>query len=56
MFEVFFVESGAGVMKIDGAQQQLLPGVCIVVEPGEEHEITNSGDCELVLNYFGLVP
>ena len=28
-------------------------GVCLVVEPGERHEITNSGSAKLVLIYFG---
>ena len=54
MFEVFFAESGVGVMKIGGAEHQLARGVCIVVEPGELHEITNTGVADLVLNYFGI--
>ena len=54
MFEVFFVESGAGTMKIAGTEHQLERGVCILVEPGELHEISNTGSAELVLNYFGV--
>jgi mannose-6-phosphate isomerase-like protein (cupin superfamily) len=54
MFEVFFVESGEGVMLLDGAPQRLEPGVCVLVEPGERHEITNNGESDLVLNYFGV--
>ena len=54
MFEVFFVESGAGTMRIAGAEHQLTRGVCILVEPGERHEITNTGSSDLVLNYFGV--
>lgn len=54
MFEVFFVESGAGLMKIGGAEHELLSGVCVLVEPGERHEITNTGSSDLVLNYFGV--
>jgi quercetin dioxygenase-like cupin family protein len=54
MYEVFFVEAGAGVMKIGGAEHQLAHGVCILVEPRERHELTNTGTADLVLNYFGV--
>jgi len=54
MFEVFFVESGAGVIKICGTEHSLQSGVCVLVEPGERHEITNTGSSDLVLNYFGI--
>ena len=54
MFEVFFVEAGRGVMKIAGAEHQLEQGVCILVEAGERHEITNTSSSDLVLNYFGV--
>ena len=54
MFEVFLVESGAGLMTIDGVEHRLERGRCIVVEPAERHEITNDGPSELVLIYFGV--
>ena len=54
MFEIFFVESGAGLMTIADAPHLLERGVCIMVEPGERHEITNIGAAELVLLYFGV--
>lgn len=54
MSEVFFVESGSGVIHIDGQNYPLQPGTCIAVEPGEVHEITNNGSTDLVLTYFGL--
>ena len=54
MFEVFYVESGRGVMRIGAAEHQLEPGVCVLVEPGERHEITNNGSADLVLMYFGV--
>ena len=54
MFEVFFVESGAGSITISGGEHQLTRGVCLMVEPGELHEITNNGTAELVLIYFGI--
>lgn len=54
MCEVFFVESGAGLMLINGQNYPLTPGVCIAVEAGEQHELQNTGSDELVLTYFGL--
>ncbi|WP_346289864.1 cupin domain-containing protein [Sphaerothrix gracilis] len=54
MGEVFFVEAGSGIIQIDGSEYGLRPGTCIVVEPGEVHEVINTGTCELVLTYFGI--
>ena len=54
MFEVFFVESGSGVIKIAETAHELAAGVCVLIEPGERHEITNTGAGDLVLNYFGI--
>lgn len=54
MYEVFFVEAGEGTIRIDGQPYTLQPGTCITVEPGEEHEVSNTGPGDLVLTYFGL--
>ena len=54
MHEVFFVESGAGLIRVDGTEHPLTPGVCVAVRPGEVHEIVNEGAEELVLTYFGV--
>lgn len=54
MGEVFFVESGEGAIWIDDIVYPLLPGTCVAVEPGERHEIQNTGSGELVLTYFGI--
>jgi quercetin dioxygenase-like cupin family protein len=54
MCEVFFVESGQGWIRIDGQDYVLEPGVCIAVEVGEVHELSNPGLEELVVTYFGL--
>lgn len=54
MCEVFFVEAGLGTISIDGQDHVLSPGVCVAVEPGETHEVCNTGSEELVLTYFGL--
>ena len=54
MFEVFLVESGSGVIRVDGEEHRLEKGTCVVVQPGEVHEIVNSGTGVLVLTYFGI--
>jgi quercetin dioxygenase-like cupin family protein len=54
MCEVFFVELGTGVIQIDQVDCELSPGVCVVIEPGEVHEVKNTGETELVLTYLGL--
>jgi mannose-6-phosphate isomerase-like protein (cupin superfamily) len=54
MCEVFFVEAGTGMIYINDQEYALTPGSCIAVEPGEIHEIKNTGTTELVLTYFGL--
>lgn len=54
MCEVFFVESGHGIIQIDGQSHTLSAGVCVAVEPGEVHEVCNTGQEELVLTYLGL--
>jgi quercetin dioxygenase-like cupin family protein len=54
MYEVFFVEAGRGVISVDGAEHALEPGRCVMVEPGEVHELRNDGADELVLTYFGI--
>lgn len=54
MAEVFSVESGCGEIRINDVAYVLAPGTVAVVEPGDVHEITNTGDTELVINYFGV--
>ncbi|NJM85767.1 MAG: cupin domain-containing protein [Leptolyngbyaceae cyanobacterium SL_1_1] len=51
--EVFFVEAGNGIIRINGADYTLQVGTCIAVEP-REHEVLDTGSTELVLTYFGL--
>jgi quercetin dioxygenase-like cupin family protein len=52
--EVFFVEEGTGIIRVEGAEHTLAPGICAAVEPGEEHEIVNAGVEDLILLYFGV--
>lgn len=54
MSEVFFVESGSGKICVDGVDVALEPGVCVAIAPHEVHEVSNTGEEELVLTYFGI--
>ena len=54
MGEVFMVQSGEGLITVDGITHNLRPGACAVVEPGEYHELENYGEEDLVLIYFGI--
>ena len=55
MTEIFTVESGCGEIRIDDVAYVFSVGMTIVVEPGEVHEIINSGDHDLVVTYFGVL-
>jgi mannose-6-phosphate isomerase-like protein (cupin superfamily) len=55
MAEVFTVESGTGEIRIDDVGYVFSAGTTAVVEPGEVHEIINTGNTELVVSYFGIV-
>ncbi len=55
MYEVFWVEGGAGTLVVDGAAYPVGPGTCAVVAPGEVHEWASTGPDGLVLTYFGLL-
>ncbi len=48
------MEAGAGTIYVDGKEYALVPGNCVAVEPGELHEVVNTGTSELILTYFGL--
>ena len=54
LYEVFFVEAGVGVIHVNGEAHRLGPGTCVVVAPGEVHEVANSGLGDLILTYFGV--
>lgn len=54
MYEVFFVRRGRGVIVVDGIEHLLAENECVLIAPGEHHEISNPYTEELVLLYFGL--
>ncbi len=54
MFETFYIERGEGIVAIDDTNVALEKGMCVTVEPGEAHELKNTGKEELVVLVFGL--
>lgn len=54
MFETFYIEQGEGIVAIDDTNVALEKGMCITVEPGEAHEIKNTGKEDLLIIVFGL--
>lgn len=46
--------SGTGTITIDGETFKLKKDACVIIEPGEYHELINSGSDDLVMDYFGL--
>ncbi len=54
MTEVFFIVSGSGEIRINQKNYSLTTGNCITVEPGESHELVNSGETDMVVIYFGI--
>jgi mannose-6-phosphate isomerase-like protein (cupin superfamily) len=55
MWEMFLCVDGNGTMKVNHTTFALHPGICVLVEPGEMHEIENTSSQQLVLNTLGVV-
>jgi len=55
MYELFFVENGRGIIKINNEIFEVDAGVCLVAEPQEIHEIKNDSDSFLIITYFGVI-
>lgn len=54
LYEVFFIEAGEGIMRIEEKEYRVGKGFCIMVEPGEIHDIINIIPSDLIITYFGL--
>ena len=46
--EIYYIIAGAGVMYIEGEEAQVKDGDAIIIPPGKEHRIRNTGEKELV--------
>lgn len=54
MYEIFNTEKGRGKMTINKNEYLLSAGVCIIIEPGEEHELVNNSKDDLILTILGI--
>jgi quercetin dioxygenase-like cupin family protein len=55
MWEIFVCESGCGRLTVGAETVGLRPGTCVVVEPGERHELANDGPDRLVITVTGVI-
>lgn len=55
MTEIFTVELGRGEIRVNDVAYVFSAGTTVVVEPGDVHEIINTGKTELVVLYFGVL-
>ena len=54
MIEVFLIEQGSGRIIVDGTIHAVSAGSSIAIEPGESHELENTGKDNLVVSYFSI--
>ena len=55
LHEIFYVLAGTGQMLINGDPHTLEQGSCIRIDPGEVHELSNIGESDMSVLYFGLM-
>ncbi len=54
MYEIFLVEAGAEIIRVEVEEYKIGKVICIVVEPREVHDIVNTDSTDLLLTYFEL--
>ena len=54
MYEIFNIESGKGKMLVNKKEYQLASGICVIVEPDEDHEVQNTGQEDLTITITGI--
>ncbi len=47
--ELYLITHGTGRMRLAGEERDVGPGDCIVIPPGVDHQLTNTGDERLEL-------
>jgi mannose-6-phosphate isomerase-like protein (cupin superfamily) len=47
--ELYFFTAGRGRMTLSGEERDVVVGDCVVIPPGETHQLVNTGDEPLVL-------
>ena len=55
MWEMFIAERGCGAMIVDGHRVALDPGTCLIISPGESHELANCSTEDLVVTTTGWI-
>ena len=54
MYEIFYIQSGSGLVRVNNQEYAVEMGSCLVFEPQEIHEIINNGDTDLIINMLGI--
>ena len=47
--ELYYFQRGTGTLRMGDEERAVRPGDCAVIPPGVEHQLTNTGDEDLVL-------
>ncbi|MBX5439993.1 MAG: cupin domain-containing protein [Solirubrobacteraceae bacterium] len=47
--ELYYFVAGRGRIRIEGEEQEVRPGHCVLIPPGQRHKLFNDGDEPLVL-------
>jgi len=55
MWEIFWCTAGDGVLRMGDREIALAPGRCVVVEPGELHELRNTGATAMLVTVLAVV-
>jgi len=54
MEEIFYVQQGEGFMVIDGKEERISPGDCLIVPPGASHSLVNEKSDSLRFICYGV--
>ncbi len=55
MYELFICTAGLGEIRSGDKVHQLRAGTYVLCEPGDEHDVINTGEGNLVLTTIGIV-
>ncbi len=54
MWEIFFVVEGSVTFTVDGQPREVGSGEGLLMEPGDEHALTNGGQSRATVFIFGI--
>jgi quercetin dioxygenase-like cupin family protein len=55
MWEIFWCTAGDGVLQVRDREIAMVPGRCVVIEPGEVHELRNTGATPMLITVIAVV-